>query len=203
MIVILNYGVGNLGSIRNMLKRTGVNTIISSKSADIRAADGLILPGVGAFDNGMLCIKKYIAPLVKKVFEEQTPILGICLGMQMLTNKSEEGQLPGLGWINAETVRFNAPNTSIKIPHMGWNTVKIKRKDSIFKDMLVDPRFYFVHSYHVICNNDNNTLSTTHHGYNFASAIQKGNVFGVQFHPEKSHKFGMKILENFVEVTKC
>lgn len=204
MIVIVDYGMGNLGSIQNMLKRVGADALISSDISEIENADKLILPGVGSFDTAMKNLNNLgLAHILnKKVIKDKTPVLGICLGIQLFTKRSEEGNLQGLGWIDAETIRFRFDNnqTNLKIPHMRWNTVKIRQESSLFKDMYKDARFYFVHSYHVVCNNEHDILSTTCHGYDFASAIQKENIIGVQFHPEKSHKFGMKILQNFTEL---
>lgn len=203
MIVIIDYGMGNLGSVLNMVRKIGADAIISSKISDIEKADKLILPGIGSFDNGMKNLDKlgFIPILNKKVLEDKTPILGICLGIQLFTKKSEEGKLPGLGWIDAETIKFKfeKKNNNLKIPHMGWNTVDVKKKLSIFKDTYEDERFYFVHSYHLVCNNKKDILSTTHHGYDFVSSIKKDNIIGTQFHPEKSHKYGLKILQNFIE----
>ena len=203
MIVIIDYGMGNLGSIQNMLKKIGVQAEISSKRHDIESADKLILPGVGAFDAGLknLDERGLIPVLQNQVIKNKTPILGICLGMQLMTKSSEEGDRPGLGWIDATTVRFKfgKEEQNLKIPHMGWNTVNLKKQITLFRDMFEEPRFYFVHSYHVICNNEENILATTNYGDDFVSAFQKGNIIGVQFHPEKSHKFGMKILKNFVD----
>ncbi len=204
MIVIIDYQMGNSGSIRNMLAKMGVESVISSNGSDIERAEKLILPGVGAFDNGMKNITKtdLISVLSNKVIEEKTPLLGICLGMQLLTQKSEEGNLPGLGWFDAETVRFNfdKAQNKFKIPHMGWNYIMPIKENPLCKNLPKRFRFYFVHSYHVICNKAQDVLSTTDYGYEFVSAIQKENVFGVQFHPEKSHKFGMQLLKNFVEL---
>jgi len=197
MITIIDIG-GNVGSISNMLKRVGLKSKISSDANDIEIADRLILPGVGAFDSGMKEIhsKNLIEVLAKKVLTERTPILGVCLGMQLFTKRSEEGVLPGLGWIDAETIRFR---TNLRIPHMGWNT--LNRKDQpIFRNMPKSERFYFVHSYHVMCNDESNVIATTNYGYDFASVIQKENIIGVQFHPEKSHRFGMTLLKNFSEI---
>lgn len=204
MTIIIDYGMGNLGSIVNMLKKIDSKVLISRDIELIEKADKLILPGIGAFDTGM----KYLAQeglidiLNKKVIGEKTPILGICLGMQLLTKSSEEGNIKGLGWIDAQTVRFkfDEKNNDLKVPHMGWNTVHLNKESLLFKEMYAEPRFYFVHSYHVVCNNKQDILTTTHHGYEFASSIQKDNIMGVQFHPEKSHKFGMKLLKNFVEL---
>ena len=205
MIVIVDYGMGNLGSIQNMLKRIRADALISSDISEIEKADKLILPGVGSFDNAMKNLNNLglTRILNKKVIKDKTPTLGICLGIQLFTERSEEGNLPGLGWIDAETIRFrfDKNQTNLKIPHMRWNTVKIRQESFLFKDMHKDARFYFVHSYHVVCNNGQDILSMTCHRYDFASAIQKENIIGVQFHPEKSHKFGMKILQNFAELS--
>lgn len=202
MLVIIDCGMGNLGSIANMLKKVGAEATISSNISDIEKAEKLILPGVGAFDYGMekLGDLGLIPVLNHKVIESGTPILGICLGMQLFTNSSEEGSLPGLGWIKAETVRFRFDNIQGKnrIPHMGWNTVKIVRNSPLFDDFDPEPRFYFVHSYHVRCRDEDDILTKTFYGYEFASSIWRKNIVGVQFHPEKSHKFGMKFLRNFV-----
>lgn len=203
MIVIINYGMGNLGSIFNMFKKIGVQAIISSDISDIEKAHKLILPGVGAFDNGITNLRNLglIPVLAEKVITNKTPILGVCLGMQLFTSNSEEGNLPGLGWIDAKTIRFKFDNShsNLKIPHMGWNLIKAKKESNLFSDMYKDARFYFVHSYHVLCNNEEDVLSTTIYGYEFASSVEKGNIVGVQFHPEKSHKFGIKLFKNFVD----
>ncbi len=203
MICVIDYGLGNLGSIVNMLKKIGVTAAISSESSVINKAKKLILPGVGAFDNGMKNLEeRNLIPLLNaKVFQDKTPILGLCLGMQLFTQHSEEGQLPGLGWLEAETVRFQFDQecAHLKIPHMGWNTIQIYQPNPIFTDMDKESRFYFVHSYHVICTDTSAVLAETQYGYNFTSAVAKENIIGVQFHPEKSHKFGMKLLKNFVE----
>lgn len=204
MIAIIDYGMGNVGSIQNMLTRLGATSVITSDPEEINSADRLILPGVGAFDRAMQTIKdiKLYHVLEQIVQKQEVPILGICLGMQLLTNGSEEGSLPGFGWINAITKRFNFQATAVKhpIPHMGWNYVNILQDNSIFKDMYSEPRFYFVHSYFVECANQSNVLSETEYGIPFHSAIVNGNVFGTQFHPEKSHKYGLKLLENFTRI---
>lgn len=208
MIVVVDYGVGNLSSIGNMLKKIGAEAIISSDRNVIASADKLILPGVGAFDNGIQNLKdrNLVDVLNERVLGAKVPILGICLGMQLLTKSSEEGKLPGLGWIEAETKKFSLElvNSSLKIPHMGWNFVEVLREDSyLFSDMPEESRFYFVHSYHVVCSNPSDVVALTKHGYQFSSVVQKGNILGVQFHPEKSHKFGMKLLKNFSESVAC
>ena len=202
MIVIIDYGMGNLGSIVNMFKKIGATATLSSNIQEINEAQQLILPGVGAFDKAMKNLDNLglIPTLNKKVIEDKTPILGICLGMQLLSEKSEEGSLEGLGWIESETVRFEfSNNESLKVPHMGWNTVTIKKDSCLFKEMYEEPRYYFVHSYYVKCRNSDNILTTTEYGLEFCSSVIKDNIMGVQFHPEKSHKFGMKLLKNFSE----
>lgn len=202
-IVIVDYGMGNLGSIANMLKKVGAPAIISSDPDMIARADKLILPGVGAFDSGMknLSERGLIQVLNEQVLEQKKMVLGLCLGMQLLTRRSEEGVLPGLGWIDAETVRFTFEGTNqhLKVPHMGWNTLAVSQPQPLFADLEVENRFYFVHSYYVVCADPDNVSAQTNYGFDFSSAIVKDNIWGVQFHPEKSHKFGMKLFENFVE----
>lgn len=203
MITIIDYGIGNLGSIYNMLKKNGSEAIITSSIEEISKAKKLILPGVGSFDYGMLKLREsgLIDLLNQKVVIGKTPILGICLGMQLFTNRSEEGNSKGLGWIDAQTVKFNmqGDNSKLKIPHMGWNRITIKKQSVLLNDMYEDARFYFVHSYYVQCNQQEDILTTTEYGFEFHSGLEKGNIAGVQFHPEKSHKFGLRFLKNFVE----
>lgn len=203
MIAIVDYDMGNTGSILNMVKKAGGEAIISSDPEQIENADKLILPGVGAFDAGIQNLAKVglVNIFRKKVTEQKTPILGICLGMQLLTKRSEEGVLQGLGLVDASTVRFKLISSSgLRVPHMGWNSVVVRKESPLFYDMYPDPIFYFVHSYHVVCRNSEDVLSTTNYGYDFASSLQIGNIFGTQFHPEKSHKYGLKLMRNFVEL---
>jgi len=203
MIAIVDYKISNLGSVVNMFKRFGVVARITSDADEIRRADKLILPGVGAFENGMANLHDLgLVPLLHElVVERRRPLLGICLGMQLLTRRSEEGEQPGLGWIEGETVRFHFDaHADLKVPHMGWNTVTPAHRDSLFRDLDDDHRFYFAHSYHVVCDRPENVLATTRHGYEFASALQRGNIMGIQFHPEKSHRFGLTLLKNFAEL---
>lgn len=202
MITIIDYGAGNIGSIQNMIRKIGGQAIVSSKEEDIYNAEKLILPGVGSFDYGMRQLNDsgLIASLNKKVIEDKTPILGICLGVQLFTKGSEEGALKGLSWFDAETIKFNLPiEKKLKVPHMGWNEIDIKKKSKLFTDMYEDPRFYFVHTYHLKSNSPSDILTESTYGYNFVSSLEKDNIVGVQFHPEKSHKFGMKILSNFIQ----
>jgi glutamine amidotransferase len=201
MIAIVDYGMGNLGSIANMLKRIGTEAIVTSETSQIRKASRLILPGVGAFDNGMknLTDRRLISIIREQATEKKIPLLGICLGMQLLTRRSDEGTMEGLGLIDAETKKFqfNSMAANLKIPHMGWNTLSIKRNHLLFEGIEDSPRFYFVHSYYVVCSKQEEVLATTDYGFEFASVIYRGNIYGVQFHPEKSHRYGMKLLSNF------
>jgi glutamine amidotransferase len=199
---IVDYGMGNAGSILNMLKRVGVAARVSSKAAEIAESERLILPGVGAFDTGMQHLREsgLIDVLNRKVLEERVPTLGICLGMQLLMRSSQEGREPGLGWIPGATVAFSSHAMGeLKVPHMGWNTVQVCRNNSLFHGLEQGARFYFVHSYYVICDRDEDVLAWTAHGVRFASSVQQGNIVGTQFHPEKSHRFGMQLLKNFID----
>ncbi len=199
MVIIVDYGMGNLGSIANMIKKVGHKSIITSDVQKIKNATKLILPGVGAFDNGMRHLKDsgLIEVLNHKVLIEKIPILGICLGMQLMTNSSEEGTIAGLGWIDAQARKF--VSDELKVPHMGWNVVKHKKSSKLFDELKTEKRFYFVHSYYVSCNSKDDILTTTPYGHDFISSYEKDNVIGVQFHPEKSHKFGMNLMRNFLE----
>jgi glutamine amidotransferase len=202
MITIIDYKTGNLGSIQNILRKIGEDSVVTSDKNEIARATKLILPGVGAFDTGMRNLTKLdlVEILNKKVILEKIPVLGICLGMQLLSKRSEEGLLPGLGWIDAETVRFRFEDgMEYKIPHMGWNFIKQHKAGGLFNNMYPDTRFYFVHSYFFRANNPEDILTSTTYEIEFTSAVERGNILGVQFHPEKSHKFGMKLLKNFVD----
>jgi imidazole glycerol-phosphate synthase subunit HisH len=200
-IVVVDYGMGNLSSILNMLKKVGVTADLSNNPNDILKADKLILPGVGAFDNAIRNLKKkeYVQVLNQKILVEKTPILGICLGMQLFSKKSEEGYEQGLGWIDAQTVRFKFENSNfhLKIPHMGWNYANVCQKSHLFPNYDLEYRFYFVHSFHVQCNNPIDVLAWTDYGQQFTSAICHGNILGTQFHPEKSHRFGLEFFKAF------
>ena len=199
MIVIVDYGLGNHGSIKNMFKYLDIRDVkISSDPSEINNADKVILPGVGSFDNGMKNITKLglIDVLNKKALVDKVPFLGICLGMQLMTKCSEEGELKGLGWFDAVTKKFNI-SEDLKVPHMGWNYVKSVNDTNYFLKNDKKYRFYFVHSYYVKSNDPSDVLFETNYGTPFHSAIQKNNIIGMQFHPEKSLHFGMDILEIF------
>lgn len=203
MIVIVDYGMGNLQSVKKAFRRIGYEAKVSSSHADILQAEKLILPGVGHFGSGMQKLKNLhlVEVLNKKVLEEGTPFLGICLGMQLLTKHSEEGDAEGLGWFDAKTIRFQLENESgiLRIPHMGWNNIKPAADNGLLNSIPGDALFYFVHSYHVVCSNPEDVLATTEYGIRFVSAIHRKNIAGVQFHPEKSHDHGLRILKNFAE----
>jgi glutamine amidotransferase len=203
MVTIVDYGMGNLGSIFNMFKKIGVQSKITSNKSEIEKAEKILLPGVGSFDAAMNKINEldFKELLNYKALEEKIPVLGICLGMQLLTNSSEEGVLPGLGWIPAETLKFKfEKEQNLKIPHMGWNLVKKNKDSKLTEDFIDETRFYFVHSYYVKCQYDSNSILKTTYGLTFDSAIQNENIYGAQFHPEKSHKFGMNLLKNFSKI---
>jgi len=200
MIVIIDYGLGNLGSIKNMIKKIGFDSVISSDHQVIKQGTKLILPGVGSFDRGMTELKNRNLIDLLNVLVNQTkiPVLGICLGMQLMTNSSEEGIENGLGWIDAEVKKFVFDNKYLKVPHMGWNYIR-KVKESNFFNSTNSDRFYFVHSYYVDCNDNEDILSKTEYGLDFVSSFKKENIMGIQCHPEKSHKFGMDFLKSFLQ----
>lgn len=205
MITVVDYGMGNLGSIINMFERLGIRARLSSSAKEIEAAERLILPGVGAFDQGMQQIRArdLRGPLDSAVLDQKRPLLGICLGMQLLGRGSEEGNEPGLGWISGAAKRFSPvpdqTGQTDKVPHMGWNYLT-SAPHPVLNDLGSDPRFYFVHSYHVVCDDARDVVAASWYGgAPFAAGIAHGNVIGMQFHPEKSHKYGMKLLQNFAQ----
>lgn len=200
MLAIVDYGIGNLTSIRNMLKKAGASANICKSAEELSGATKLILPGMGHFDN---CMKQFnqsgLRPLVEDMtFNRKTPVLGICVGLQMMMRSSEEGIEPGLAWIKGDTIRFKAENMngSQKIPNMGWLDVKPQKESKLMND-LIDARFYFAHSYHVVTDEPADILLNSVYGYEYTVAIEHGNIYGVQFHPEKSHRFGLQLLRNF------
>ncbi|MDO8998184.1 MAG: imidazole glycerol phosphate synthase subunit HisH [Bacteroidota bacterium] len=200
MITIINYGLGNLGSVQNMLKRIGVPCKITSDIHEIEQAEKILLPGVGAFDSAIQKIDELNlrSVLVHKAKVDKIPFLGICLGMQLLTRSSEEGILKGLDLVSAKTIKFKfEENSNLKIPHMGWNFVNVNTPSKLTEEFTPEHRFYFVHSYKVVCDENTNSILRTDYGGDFDAAIQNDNVYGTQFHPEKSHKYGMQLLSNF------
>jgi len=204
MIAIVDYGMGNVGSVLNMFRKIGVSAVISRDPRVIADARALVLPGVGAFDHGMRRLQETgLIPLMeRRVLENGIPILGICLGLQLLTLKSEEGGGSGLGWLQARTVRFRftaSEHVGLKIPHMGWNDVRCRATSADWPSLAGQPRFYFVHSYHLECDHEENIVATAHYGYEIPAVVTRGNVSGTQFHPEKSHKYGMALLRDFAE----
>lgn len=201
MIAIIDYGMGNLGSIVNMFKKIGVQAEITNDISKINDADKILLPGVGSFDRAMekIFALELEGLIRKQALEYKKPTLGICLGMQLLTRGSEEGRLSGLNLIPADTIRF--PNISgMRIPHMGWNYVIKSNNSQLIQNLPIESKFYFVHSYYVKVDDEKNSILKCDYGINFDAAIQKDNVYGAQFHPEKSHKYGMQLLKNFSEI---
>lgn len=203
MITILDYGVGNVGSVINMIKHVGGKTRTVSDAKSLLESGKILLPGVGSFDNAITRLNNLnLTEPLKDLVENNIPLLGICLGMQLLADSSEEGEMRGLGLIpgRVRKFRFQSEIGNYKVPHMGWNTVKPLKNHALVNGLEEDARFYFVHSYYYDCMNKENELLNSHHGFNFTSGIQRGNVMGLQFHPEKSHRYGMQLLKNFVEL---
>jgi glutamine amidotransferase len=204
MIVIVDYGMGNFGSVRNMLKKLGSDSVITSDVEVIAKADKIVLPGIGHFDKAMSSIAslKLLDVLHRKALEEKVPCIGVCLGMQLMTRGSEEGKSPGLGWVKAETHRFDPARFKkpLRVPQMGWNLAEVAKSSPLFEDDgLEEHRYYFVHSYAIQCEDPSDVLCRTTYGYPFVSAFEHENLIGVQFHPEKSHKFGMSLFRRFIE----
>jgi glutamine amidotransferase len=200
MIAVIDYGMGNAGSILNMLSKIGAEAVLTRNPDEILASDKLILPGIGAFDEGMRRLEELdlIAPLNEKVIERGAPILGVCLGMQLFASSSEEGTRPGLGWFDARTVRFHFTEKQLLVPHMGWNYLSVRKESDILCDLGEDSRFYFVHSYYLQCERSADVLAVTEYGHEFVSAVARDRIIGVQFHPEKSLRWGMQLFRRFV-----
>jgi glutamine amidotransferase len=201
MIVVVDYGVGNIASVLNMLKRVGAKAKASRLAEDIESAEKLILPGVGAFDAGMRTLRQsgLIDVLNHQALVVRKPVMGVCLGAQMLGRGSEEGHEPGLGWIDMDIKRFEK-RAARKVPHMGWSHVSRNYEHPLVQGLTDESRFYFVHGYYMSPDNDQDTLLTADYGQKFTAAVAKNNIFGFQFHPEKSHRFGMQLFKNFVEL---
>jgi glutamine amidotransferase len=201
-VAIIDFGMGNLHSVRRKLDRIGVHPQVTSDPGELLHADKLLLPGVGHFGKAMEHLETLglIAPLNEAVLERKIPILGICLGMQLFAGHSQEGDAEGLGWIDADVTRFAVEDTlRFKVPHMGWNGVRVERSDPLLDGVTEDTEFYFVHAYHMVCRDTQDVLCDTDYGYAFTSVVQRENLYGVQFHPEKSHDAGEALLRNFLQ----
>jgi glutamine amidotransferase len=201
-VTVIDYGMGNLASVMNMLKRIGASATLTSDVAAIENAERLILPGVGAFDHGVHQMNaRGLFGLVQRKAAGGTPLLGLCLGMALLAGASEEGVERGLGLIEGESRRFSFPNPPVlPVPHVGWNEPTFIRASALTPETGSRPRYYFTHSYHLVCRNEADVIATADYGYPFPAIVSSGNVYGVQFHPEKSHRFGMELLRRFAEV---
>ena len=205
MITIVDYGLGNALAFVNMYRRLNIPVSVANTSEDLASSDKLILPGVGSFDHAMQKLNQsgMRQALEKLVLQQGVPILGICVGMQMLAKSSDEGKLPGLGWIDGTVKKFDSLKImrgNTYLPHMGWNDVKPVVEASLFKGIEQDGRFYFLHSYYFECQKQSDILAMTDYGVQFSSAVGHDHVYGVQFHPEKSHHFGSQLLKNFGEL---
>jgi len=204
MITIIDYGLGNVQAFVNVYNRLDIPVNVANTSDDLVGTSKIILPGVGSFDRAM---QQFNASGMRKlieqlIFEDGIPILGVCVGMQMLANSSEEGKLPGLGWVDGKVKKFDVASMlqTQYLPHMGWNNVISEKEDELFRFMKKEKRFYFLHSYYFDCLQESNAIGVTDYGFQFTSAIKKNNIFGVQFHPEKSHHFGEQLLKNYSEI---
>lgn len=201
-IKIVDYGMGNLRSVQKAFERIGISAKICNDAGELKSSSKLILPGVGHFKKGIDNLKNlgFYDELNELILVKKIPILGICLGMQLMTSTSEEGNCEGFGWIEAKTEKFRFNNNNLKIPHMGWNNLNIKNNNQILNELSENDFFYFVHSYNVQCKNKSDIVATTYYGIDFVSVFNRENIFGCQFHPEKSHDAGLKLLRNFCEL---
>lgn len=201
-MIIVDYGLGNIASVLNMVRKVGGNAKISNHRDEILKDSKIILPGVGSFDHGVNQLQSLnLFSAIREVASKGTPILGICLGMQLLANRSEEGGLKGLGLIDAEFKLFDFDKkTTLRIPHVGWNHVRVVKDNPLIPNDDSEQRFYFTHSFHAVCAREADVLATTEYGYPFTAAYCRDKIFGVQFHPEKSHRFGMALIKKFLEL---
>ncbi len=202
-IVIVDYGSGNLSSVERSLSRLGANFVVSGRPEDIESGDKLILAGVGHFGSAMqsLSERKLVKPLEKAILFDRKPVLGICLGMELMAQSSEESSEPGLGWVEAKVIRFQLSDTvRYKVPHIGWSRIKAIKSSRLMKDVKESAEFYFLHAYHLEVGDQSMLLSECEHEGNFPASIEIGNIFGVQYHPEKSRRAGLQLLKNFMEI---
>jgi len=204
MISIVDYGLGNIQAFLNVFKRLNIAARRVTDAGELAGATKIVLPGVGAFDHAMqrLCESGMRETLDKLVLDEKVPVLGVCVGMQILARSSDEGELEGLGWIDGHVKLLDADTDGerVRLPHMGWNDVRPAASSGIFSKLGDEPRFYFLHSYYFECTDEADVMARSNYGSEFCSAVSRGNVYGVQFHPEKSHEFGTRLLQNFAEL---
>lgn len=208
MIKVIDYGMGNCGSIKNMLRHLGADCEVITQPDELVGASAIVLPGVGSFDHGVKHLQPFMSILHELVIEKKMPFLGVCLGMQLLLEGSDEGELPGMGWIKGHAAKFDFSalqlTKKLVVPHMGWNEVWPSPKSKLLESLPEGrERFYFVHSYHAVQIPGENIMAWCHYGYDFVCAIQKDNIMGAQFHPEKSHKFGKAMFSRFIELSQC
>jgi len=204
MITIINYGLGNIRAFISLYERLNIPVLVANSADDLKGASKIILPGVGAFDYAMSKLNHsgMRDDIAKLVLDQQLPILGICVGMQMLAHASDEGKLAGLGWIDGRVRRFDTGvlDSKLVLPHMGWNTIHPDNDNPLFANISNEAQFYFLHAYYIQCKNQSDIIATTDYGIQFSSAVSDKNIYGVQFHPEKSHQWGIQLLKNFAEL---
>lgn len=203
MIGIIDYGLGNINAISNIYNKLKIKNFVIKSKNDFERSEKLILPGVGAFDSAMELLKKsdFILEIEKQIFTHKKKILGICVGMQIFANKSSEGKSSGLSWLDAEVKKIDNSNVNnLRLPHMGWNSINFVQNDLLFDNIDNNEYFYFCHSYYFKCRNNNNVIAETNFGHQFSSIVKEENIYGIQFHPEKSHDSGIKILYNFARI---
>lgn len=204
MITIIDYGLGNVLAFQNVYKRLNIQVNIGRRPEDLRGASRLILPGVGAFDHAMDLLNRsgMRETIDEMVLVKRVPVLGVCVGMQILAHSSTEGRLPGLGWMDGQVRDFKSfpPSANLPVPHMGWNDVQVASENKLFDELQSDARFYFLHSFFFECNRPQDVVAVSRYGEDFSCAVNSGNIYGVQFHPEKSHSFGTRLLKNFANM---
>jgi glutamine amidotransferase len=204
MITIVDYGLGNIAAFANVYKKANIEVAIAKTADHLKGASKLILPGVGHFDHAMELLQQsgMRDTLDNLVLRDKVPVIGVCVGMQILARSSEEGKLPGLGWIDADVRAFKSwdATRNMELPHMGWNDVRPLSTNALFNELETDARFYFLHSYYFSCDRQQDVLAICNYGADFSCAVHSSNIYGVQFHPEKSHSFGNRLLKNFAEL---